>query len=436
MGNSTLLNSHLEKNLCPDLKKGDRVILIRMSDPISPVLPKSRGTVLNDGVDFLGEIIYSIRWDNSGSLNILSDINKLKELDSRINRSNDESEIEKLRSQIKDIEKNHDIWMLEDDYENLKTKKKSSINENIVDEKKIYKLIEKVGPFKTAMYFGGVEKFLKLLESIPGTDSIKEQFKGSCSVSYIGDESYPDAYFDFYILDYNIMDDDFVELIVDMKVDFSNLSGEEIYNLKQWMGVVADDIGFEIYDVENLPSHQYLFIKSFNGKPYTWPGYDDVISDEEVFELLDKTGLWEGLIRESIHVFKNPKTDEDSGYKIMVAVIKRLEDKTGNPYTDYTDLDPRLKIKFLESDEWGIKVYIDTESMGESDEEFEVFTTYGNETRRHMTNRNVMKFWHGYKLNDDEDDTHPSFKSIIYNRLIKLRNNLGLKSKLRVSILP
>jgi len=245
---------------------------------------------------------------------------------------------------------------------------------------KIYKIIEKVGPFKAATYFGGVEKFLKLLETIPGTDSIKEQFKGSCSVSYIGEESYPDAYFDFYILDYDIMDDDFVELIVDMKVDFSNLSGEEISE--------------------------------------------------------DKTGLWEGLIRESIHVFKNPKTDEDSGYKKMVAVIKRLEDKPGNSYTDYTDLNPRMKIKFLESDEWGIKVYIDIESMGESDEEFEVFTNYGDETRRHMTNRNLMKFWHGYKLNDDEDDTHPSFKTIIYNRLIKLRNNIGLKSKLRVAILP
>ena len=95
-----------------------------------------------------------------------------------------------------------------------------------------------------------------------------------------------------------------------------------------------------------------------------------------------------------------------------------------------------MKIKFLESDEWGIKVYIDIESMGESDEEFEVFTNYGDETRRHMSNRNLMKFWHGYKLNDDEDDTHPSFKSIIYKRLIKLRNNIGLKSKLRVSILP
>lgn len=299
---------------------------------------------------------------------------------------------------------------------------------------KIYKIIEKVGPFKAATYFGGVKRFLKLLKEIPGTDSVAEHFVGSCGVSH---SQYPEAMFDFTILDVDRQDSQFGELTVDMLVDFSNLSGEEIYNLKQWMGAVADDFMFDTYDLdESIPTHVNLVIKSFNGRPYNWPGYEGVISDDEAFELLDKTGLWEGLIRESIHVFKNPKTDEDSSYKKMVAVIKHLENKPGNSFTDYTDLDPTLKIKYLESDEWGIKVYIDTESMGESEEEFEVFTNYGDETRRHMTKRNVMKFWNGYKLNDDEDDTHPSFKSIIYNRLIKLRNNIGLKSKLRVSILP
>lgn len=299
---------------------------------------------------------------------------------------------------------------------------------------KIYKIIEKVGPFKAATYFGGVEKFLKLIKAIPGTDSVVEHFIGTCGVSH---SQYPEAMFNFIILDTDRQDDHFGELTVDMLVDFSNLSGDEIYSLKQWMGAVADDFGFETYDLdESITTHVNLVIKSFNGKPYTWPGWEDVISDDEAFELLDKTGLWEGLIRESIHVFKNPKTDEDTGFKTMVSVIKRLEDKPGNPYTDYSDLNPRMKIKFLESDEWGIKVYIDIESMGESDEEFEVFTNYGDETRRHMSNRNLMKFWHGYKLNDDEDDTHPSFKTIIYNRLIKLRNNIGLKFKLRVSILP
>ena len=299
---------------------------------------------------------------------------------------------------------------------------------------KIYKIIEKVGPYKAATYFGGVERFLKLLKEIPGTDSVAEHFVGSCGVSH---SQYPEAMFDFTILDVDRQDSQFGELTVDMLVDFSNLSGEEIYNLKQWMGAVADDFMFDTYDLdESIPTHVNLVIKSFNGRPYNWPGYEGVISDDEAFELLDKTGLWEGLIRESIHVFNNPKTDDNPNFKTFVSVINRLEDKPGNRYTDYTDLDPTLKIKYLESDEWGIKVYIDTESMGESEEEFEVFTNYGDETRRHMTKRNVMKFWNGYKLNDDEDDTHPSFKSIIYNRLIKLRNNIGLKSKLRVSILP
>jgi len=299
---------------------------------------------------------------------------------------------------------------------------------------KIYKIIEKVGPYNAATYFGGVKRFLELLKQIPGTDSIVEHFVGLCGVSH---SQYPEAMFDFIILDIHRQDEHFGELTVDMLVDFSNLSGEEIYSLKQWMGVVADDLGFETYDLDvTFPTHVNLVIKSFNGKPYSWPGWEDVISDEEAFELLDKTGLWEGLIRESIHVFKNEKTDDNHSFKTMVAVIKRLEDKPGNSFTDYTDLDPTLKIKYLESEEGGIVVYIDTESLGVSDEEFEVFTNYGDETRRHMTNRNVMKFWHGYKLNDDEDDTHPPFKRIIYKRLEKLRNIIGLKDKLLLTILP
>ena len=128
MSNSRLLDRHLNNNICPDLKKGDRIVLIRMSDPISPVPPKSRGTVLKDGTSFLDEQIYSIRWDKSGSLNILSNIDTLKDLDRKIERSNDESEIEKYKHIIKNIESDHDVWMFEEDFDNLKNKVKS-INE-------------------------------------------------------------------------------------------------------------------------------------------------------------------------------------------------------------------------------------------------------------------------------------------------------------------
>ena len=135
MSHSRLLDRHLNNNICPDLKKGDRIVLIRMSDPISPIAPKSRGAVLKDGVNFVDETIYSIRWDKSGSLNILSNIDGLKKLDRKIERSNDESDIENYKNEIKKIESDHDVWMFEEDFDNLKNKVKSitESSKNVVD---------------------------------------------------------------------------------------------------------------------------------------------------------------------------------------------------------------------------------------------------------------------------------------------------------------
>lgn len=161
---------------------------------------------------------------------------------------------------------------------------------------KINNLIEKFGLSQAIKMLGGFYKFKQVVDDNPELGHHLGNLKGSCSVSQ---RRFPDAFFYFNILDYDIMDEEFVEIIVDMIVDFKNLSGEEIYLLKQWIGAVADDHGFEIYDIDlEIPSHQNLFIKSFNGRPYNWPGYEDVISDEEAFGLLDKTGLWEGMIRE------------------------------------------------------------------------------------------------------------------------------------------
>lgn len=161
---------------------------------------------------------------------------------------------------------------------------------------KINNLIEKFGLSQTIKLLGGFHKFKEIVDNNPQLSNHLDKLKGSCSVTHDG---YPDAYFDFYILDYDIIDEQFAELIVDMVVDFTNLSGEEIYDLKEWFGVVADDHGFEIYDIDlDIPEFQNLFIKSFNGRPYNWAGYDGVISDEEAFELFDKTGKWEGMIRE------------------------------------------------------------------------------------------------------------------------------------------
>ncbi len=106
---------------------------------------------------------------------------------------------------------------------------------------KISNLIDKFGLTQSIKMLGGFNKFKEIVDNNPQLNHHLNKLKGSCSVSTEGS---PDAYFDFYILDYDIIDDDFVELIVDMIVDFKNLSGEEIYNLKQWIGAVADDHGF------------------------------------------------------------------------------------------------------------------------------------------------------------------------------------------------
>ena len=163
---------------------------------------------------------------------------------------------------------------------------------------KLKKLIEKFGLWESIKSIGGFGIFLEIVDKHPQLRPYLDELKGSCSVSDTQAAPHPDAYFDFYILNVEILDDDFAVLTVDMVVDFKNLSGEEIYHLKRWFVAVSDDYGFEIYDVDSkIPTHQNLYIKSFNGIPYTFEGYAEFISDSVAFDLLDKTGKWEGMIR-------------------------------------------------------------------------------------------------------------------------------------------
>lgn len=207
---------------------------------------------------------------------------------------------------------------------------------------KINKLIEKFGLSQAIKMLGGFHKFKQIIDDNPELNHHLDKLKGSCSVSTMG----PDAYFNFNILDYDIMDEDFVELIVDMIIDFKNLSGDEIYELKQWIGAVADDHGFEIYDIDLvIPTHQNLFIKSFNGRLYDWPGYEDVISDEEAFDLLNKMGLWDGMImegkslRNTIKTILKEESDNPINKKVRLAVEKLGFDKAVKMFGGYGNLD-------------------------------------------------------------------------------------------------
>jgi len=193
-------------------------------------------------------------------------------------------------------------------------------------------LVKNVGVLEAIKMMGGFNTFKEIAENNPQFKPYLDKLKGSCSVSF---KNYPDVFFEFFILDADSMDDEFGQLTVDMIVDFKNLSGWEIFRLKQWMGVVADDLGFEIYDLDiSIPAHVNLLIKSFNGKPYDWPGHEDVIHDEEAFELLDKTGKWEGMIRESI----NESVEDD----LKVAKQRFFKIWDGRGYASVDDMMMKL----------------------------------------------------------------------------------------------
>ena len=284
---------------------------------------------------------------------------------------------------------------------------------------KINNLIDKFGVTQSIKMLGGFHKFKEIVDNNPQLSHHLNNLKGSCSVSLVNT---PDAYFDFHILDYDIMDEEFVELIVDMIVDFKNLSGEEIHNLKQWIGAVADDHGFEIYDIDlDVPNHKNLFIKSFNGRPYNWPGYDDVISDQEAIELLDKTGKWEGMIREekslrdTIKNILKEESDNPLNKKVRYAVENLGFDKAIKMFGGNLDVIKQAyqdnPLSFLDQFN-NLTETVKGEVLFYRDENGKPLFAYYNDDGRHIVNVDNDRIWEffGKVLGYDWDEIQSLLK--------------------------
>lgn len=64
----------MSMDINPNLKKGDRVTLIVMSDPYSPITVGTKGTVIGIGSDpWSNEPLYYVEWDNGRTLNLVGD---------------------------------------------------------------------------------------------------------------------------------------------------------------------------------------------------------------------------------------------------------------------------------------------------------------------------------------------------------------------------
>ena len=79
-----------------ELKIGDRIVLIKMTDPYSPVPPMTGGEVMSSSRVF-GDDLYYVKWDNGQRLNLIS---------------------------------GEDIWMLEDDFKRKRKPKKNITESN------------------------------------------------------------------------------------------------------------------------------------------------------------------------------------------------------------------------------------------------------------------------------------------------------------------
>jgi hypothetical protein len=64
----------MKKEINPPLEIGDRVILVSMQDPYSPITVGNKGTVVGIGTDPWSKgALYYVKWDNGRTLNLIGD---------------------------------------------------------------------------------------------------------------------------------------------------------------------------------------------------------------------------------------------------------------------------------------------------------------------------------------------------------------------------
>lgn len=135
-----------------------------------------------------------------------------------------------------------------------------------------------------------------------------------------------------------------------------------------------------------------------------------------------------------LNAFKNLAKDS---YHLFSSAMKRLTDKPGNPFTDLSDIDKNLKIRFFNPTERGVEVYIDIDDLGESEEPFMRIHKYGHydddDAELYETHDNKQKYWKEYI--DENGNKQRSYKSIIEERLYNLRKMLGI-TDLSIHIYP
>jgi len=126
----------------PELKTGDRVVLIKMSDQYSPVPPLTGGVVMSSSKVF-GDTLYYVKWDNGQRLNLIS---------------------------------GEDIWMLEDDFNRKRKKTKIDVTES----RQMIDAYSKNKPIVKNYKFTKILKFLAAIRAASFVNMLQSPYFLTC----------------------------------------------------------------------------------------------------------------------------------------------------------------------------------------------------------------------------------------------------------------
>jgi hypothetical protein len=155
---------------------------------------------------------------------------------------------------------------------------------------KITNLINTMGFLETSRMFGGINPFKRIIDSNPELKSLfGYYFYGIADVDLLTKERTRISY-QFEIIDFGL-DQEFLTLYINIKVDFDNLTSEETVEYKKWLHVVAEDLAFGINVEFNTREFTSLMIDEINGENameyYQTGGY--VLNDYKIYDIYMKT---------------------------------------------------------------------------------------------------------------------------------------------------
>jgi hypothetical protein len=160
-------------------------------------------------------------------------------------------------------------------------------------KEKIINMIDSVGVFETAKYFGGVQELVNLSKTQSGLyNLVMSHLGGSWTLQ---SNKHSEVLFDFTTINYDFVDEDIIDIIVDLKVDFGGLINDQRKDIILWLLTEANEFEGIIElndDTLNDVAHKGLSITHVNGGRLPRWFYEQVsdnnhniISSKEGFDL-------------------------------------------------------------------------------------------------------------------------------------------------------